>query len=177
MLYTRKGDTGESGLFGTKDRLPKSHVIYEALGMCDELNSLLGYARAFGLHERFPSAELAAPLLSDAQQKLFVVQAELAGANKALTQADVESLEAVIADLEAQIENPHSFIVPGATVFSGLLDVARATSRRVERTVIRSEAPLSAPTKAFLNRMSSFLYALARVAARDAGDKEQAPHY
>jgi cob(I)alamin adenosyltransferase len=177
MLYTRKGDTGTSGLFGTKDRQSKASPIFEALGMTDELNSLLGFARSFGTLNNFPAASLAAPLLRSVQESLFIVQAELAGAQKNLTQEHVDKLEAQIAELEAQIENPHSFIVPGATAFSGLLDVARAVSRRVERTIIRSEAPLSPTTKAYLNRLSSFLYALARVAAKDSGEKEQSPSY
>lgn len=177
MLYTRKGDAGESGLFGTKARLPKSSAVFEALGACDELNSLLGFCRAYGLKGGFETASQAAPLLRDAQEKLFVVQAELAGAGKHIAQADVEQIEAHIAMLEAQIENPHAFIVPGATAFAGLLDYARAISRRVERTVLRSELPLSAGSKAYLNRLSSFLYALARVAAKEAGEKEQPPAY
>ncbi len=177
MLYTRKGDTGTSGLFGTKDRQTKAAPVFEALGMSDELNSFLGFCRAYGLKEKFEAAPLAAPLLREVQERLFVVQAELAGADKSLTQADVEKLEAHIAELEAQIANPHSFIVPGATAFSGMLDYARAMSRRVERAIIRSEVSLSAPTKAYLNRLSSFLYVLARVAAKDAGEDERAPQY
>ena len=46
MLYTRKGDDGRSGLFGTTERFPKNSLVYEALGALDELNSLLGVCKA-----------------------------------------------------------------------------------------------------------------------------------
>ncbi|MBP6945857.1 MAG: cob(I)yrinic acid a,c-diamide adenosyltransferase [Candidatus Pacebacteria bacterium] len=176
MLYTRKGDDGTSGLFGTKDRLPKNSPIYDALGALDELNSLLGMCRArlvsYSLFQLQNSVERS-------QESLFIIQAELAGAEKALPQEHVDILENAVDSIEKLIENPHAFIIPGATELSGLLDYARAVSRRAERVVISVSTThtISPASIAYLNRLSSFLYALARYAAAEAKAKESSPSY
>lgn len=176
MLYTRKGDDGTSGLFGTKDRLPKNSPIYDALGALDELNSLLGMCRArlvsYSLFQLQNSVERS-------QESLFIIQAELAGAEKVLPQEHVDTLENAVDSIEKLIENPHAFIIPGATELSGLLDYARAVSRRVERVVISVSTTrnISPASIAYLNRLSSFLYALARYAAVEAKAKESSPSY
>ncbi|MDO8590183.1 MAG: cob(I)yrinic acid a,c-diamide adenosyltransferase [bacterium] len=177
MLYTRKGDSGTSGLFGTKERFSKDSPIYEALGTLDELNSLLGVCHAYTLREK--EGGVMADVIRNVQERLFVVQAELAGADKCITQTQVDELEKTVDRYEAQIENPHAFIIPGATGLSALLDYARAVSRRAERVVIGAHAPheASAPTRAYLNRLSSLLYALARHVAGKAGAQEPAPTY
>lgn len=176
MLYTRKGDSGTSGLFGTKDRLPKNSPIYDALGSLDELNSLLGLCRA-----RLVSYSLFQ--LQDAVQKsqesLFIIQAELAGAEKLLSQEHVDMLENTVDSIEKLIEKPDAFVIPGATELSGLLDYARAVSRRTERAVIGVHAnyTISPVSLAYLNRLSSFLYAMARYVAAEAEAKESSPSY
>jgi cob(I)alamin adenosyltransferase len=167
MLYTRKGDGGTSGLFGTKQRLPKDSPVYQALGALDELNSLLGVCRAKARGVQHHEGVDIPKEVERVQQILFIAQAELAGAEKNVTQKHVDELEASIAAIEALIQNPHSFVIPGATELSALFDVARAVSRRAERTVVsaKEHRPVSATTGAYLNRMSSFLYALARYTA------------
>lgn len=176
MLYTRKGDDGTSGLLGTKERFSKDSPAYEALGSLDEINSLLGLCRtqAGTLRSLRAPEELLA-----VQQCLFIAQAEVAGADKTLTQEHVDALEAAIARAEEPIGNPHSFIIPGTTELSALLDYARAVSRRAERAVIaaRDSRPVSDATRKYLNRLSSFLYALARLAAFESGEKEPTPSY
>lgn len=176
MLYTRKGDSGASGLFGTKERFPKDSLIFEALGTLDELNSLLGVCRAYALREKGGAMT---EEIRNVQECLFIIQAELAGADKCITQTQVDELEKAVDRYEAQITNPHAFIVPGATEFSALLDYARAVSRRAERTVIGAQAfrKVSASTGAYLNRLSSLLYALARYTAMKAEAKELPPTY
>ena len=113
------------------------------------------------------------------QHNLFIVQAEIAGADKSLIKVRVDELECAINDIEALIANPHSFVLPGATELSAMLDYARAVSRRAERTVVAAHGvrPVSPTTAAYLNRLSSLLYALARYAATEAGVKECAPLY
>lgn len=176
MLYTRKGDSGTSGLFGTKDRLPKNSPIYDALGSLDELNSLLGLCRA-----RLVSYSLfqLQDVVQKSQESLFIIQAELAGAEKALTQEHLDILENTVDSIEKLIENPHAFVIPGATELSGLLDYARAVSRRTERVVIgvRTNHTISPISVAYLNRLSSFLYAMARYVAAEAEAKESSPSY
>ena len=174
MLYTRKGDDGMSGLFGTTERLPKNHPLYDALGALDELNSLLGLCRTRA--GNIPA--IAAALLS-AQQRLFVIQAELAGADKTLSQNDTVELENIIETLERAFRVPRGFVVPGATELEAQLDYSRAVARRAERAVVGARVwyNLSAESTTYLNRLSSLLYALARFAAAQEGVEESAPKY
>lgn len=176
MLYTRKGDDGTSGLLGTQERFPKNSPVYEALGSVDELNSLLGVLRARPIH--LQALDVPSEILS-VQQSLFIVQAELAGADKRLAREHLDALESAIERAEKPIGNPHSFVVPGTTENSALFDYARTVARRTERSVIgaKNQKELSAETYAYLNRLSSFLYALARLAAHESGGAEPKPTY
>lgn len=179
MLYTRKGDDGTSGLYNTKERLKKDAPVYEALGSLDELGSLLGVCSAIAKEEESESFATFSSLIQSIQQRLFIVQAELAGADKTISIKEVQELETIIGQLEATIKNPHSFVLAGATVLSGLLDYARTLARRAERSIVRA-APtrsVSAATSAYMNRLSSALYALARSAAALRGVQEVAPSY
>ncbi len=179
MLFTRKGDDGTSGLFGTPERFPKDAMIFEALGAVDELNSLLGVCFSRAKIIRNKNSLMLGGIVRRAQENLFIVQAELAGAQKTLSKSHVDRLERDIAEIEGHIENPHSFIIPGATELSALFDYARAVSRRAERHVVaaRGVRPVSAHTYQYLNRLSSLLYVLARYAALKKGTKEDAPSY
>lgn len=177
MLYTRKGDTGTSGLFGTKVRLPKDSEVFEALGSVDELNSLLGVIRA---RTRGVSGEIdIAAEIKQVQECLFITQAELAGADKSLAQKHIDAVEGTIGRIEGLIEKPHGFVISGATELSAMLDYARAVARRTERAVVKahSKRALSDKTRAYLNRLSSILYALARYAAAKEKVSESSPSY
>lgn len=178
MLFTRKGDGGTSGLLGTQKRFPKNSPVYDALGALDELNSILGVCRARSLGEKRGDFDISTQI-SKIQECLFIAQAELAGAQKSITRIHVDEIEQTTGMIEDLIENPHAFVVPGATELSGLLDYARAVSRRAERTVIEAHAvrKVSSPTRAYLNRLSSLLFALARYAAAEAGMQESSPSY
>lgn len=181
MLYTCKGDAGTSALLGTKKRFPKNSSVYEALGTLDELNSLLGLCRAASVRsqqKRKFNISISEEVLKS-QQCLFIVQAELAGAQKSIDKTDVKEMERVIDTIEGLIENPHSFVIPGATELGGLLDYARAVSRRAERALLEAHAvhSISPETRTYLNRLSSLLYALARYASTTAGVKELSPSY
>lgn len=177
MLYTRKGDDGTSGLFGSKVRLRKDSAVFEALGTLDELNSLLGVCRAGaeGVRGTIDISEK----IKEAQERLFTIQAELAGAEKSITRERVDELEKTIDHIETSIEKPQSFVIPGATALSALLDYARAVSRKTERVVIRANLTqaVSGSSLMYLNRLSSFLYALARYVAAKEGAKEISPSY
>jgi cob(I)alamin adenosyltransferase len=177
MLYTRKGDKGTSGLFGTKERFPKNSPVYETLGMVDELNSLLGFCRVCS--DDAKDGQSVSREILKVQECLFIVQAELAGARESITHTHIDSLEKIIESLEARIDNPHAFVIPGATKLSALYDYARAISRRMERTIISAQPvrSVSPETLAYLNRLSSFLYVLARYMAYMDGAVELSPSY
>ena len=176
MLYTRKGDTGTTIFFGTKRRFPKNSSRIEALGALDELNSLLGLCKA-------KSKRKIAAVLDDAQNDLFIIQAEIAAAyarsGKKLPEGRVHEIEKVVDGIEKKIPKIAHFTVPGGSELSALLDYARAVSRRTERVVIAlgKKESVSAPVLRCMNRLSSLLFALARYANTLYGVKEKAPRY
>jgi cob(I)alamin adenosyltransferase len=177
MLYTRKGDNGTSGLFGTKERFPKNDPVYEALGTLDELNSLLGICRVYA---NGVGGEIDLPTeIRLAQESLFIIQAELAGSDKHVGAERIESLESVIDGIEDTTGNPHAFVIPGATSLSAFLDYARTVARRAERSIIEVSVRkrLSDESLAYLNRLSSLLYALARYTTMKEGAEEASPTY
>jgi ATP:cob(I)alamin adenosyltransferase len=176
-IYTRTGDSGESGLFGTKERFPKDSALYDALGTLDELNSLLGLC--YALCEEPPTDLQASKIVRTVQEHLFIVQAELAGSTKSLSPEEVTWVEEHIELLMRTVEPPTCFLIPGATVRGAQFDVARTLARRAERATIhaRSVRALGDASYAYLNRLSSLLYVLARYTAASAGKPEPAPTY
>lgn len=177
MWYTGKGDGGTTKVFGCdQQRISKSSELPEALGALDELNAFLGYTKM-----RASGAVYIGDLLRETQETLFIVQAEIAGADKHLPEGCVEKVERVIAEIEQQIPPLKGFSIAGGTELSALLDVSRTLARRAERRVIAvleaglREVPPS--TKAYLNRLSSLLFALARLANHTAGVPEENPRY
>lgn len=181
MLYTGKGDNGTTKLFGCDQRISKSSAISEALGVTDETNSLLGVLK-MRAGDTPAVAELTYhDMLSDVQQDLFLVQAQLAGAEKQVDKARVEKLEEWIGLIEKELPPITSFFVSGGTELGALCDHSRTVARRAERRVVAAmdegmgnEKP---PMLAYMNRLSSLLYALARLANHRAGITEEKPHY
>lgn len=174
MLYTGKGDKGKTTLYHCDQSLSKSSLVAEALGSLDEVNSFLGWCKvkAFGK---------VSSQLTRTQDNLFSVQAEVAGAQKFVTESDVSELEAWIAEIEKGLPEIKTFIVSGGSELSAMFDFARTIARRTERKVIAvseaQEIALKSETLAYLNRLSSFLYALARQANKEAGVGEEGPKY
>ena len=181
MLYTGKGDNGTTKLFGCDQRMSKSSVMAEALGTVDEINSLIGFVKMKGKEVLAVAPLTAHDLLSDVQQDLFVVQAQLAGADKQMDIAKVKKVEGWIAAIESELPPIKSFFVSGGTELGAHCDVARTVARRAERRVVAAlEIPdpeHKPPIFAYLNRLSSLLYALARLANHRAGITEEKPHY
>ena len=181
-LFTGKGDRGDTGTFGTKERISKSSAISEALGTLDECNSFLGLCKAKARETSFqfgprPIAEL----VHDVQNHLFTAQAEVAGAQKTISAASVSAMEELIHAIEKELPPIRSFLIAGATELSAWFDVARTLARRVERRVVavheEGKRPMGEHTRAYLNRLSSLLYALARLANAQAGITETPPAY
>lgn len=164
-IYTRKGDDGTTGLYGG-GRVPKDSAAPEAYGTVDEAQAALGVARASC--ER--GGELDAMLVT-LERDLWVLMAELAtdadNAHKLVdgtsrvTAAMVQVLEQQIDDVSARFEPPTEFVVPGESVVSAQLDVARTVIRRAERVSIRAAAPGSHVVP-YLNRLSDLVWTLAR---------------
>jgi cob(I)alamin adenosyltransferase len=188
MLYTGKGDGGTTKTFtGGPDRISKASDLPEALGTLDELNSFVGLCKVKALTGTDPMFVVGkrkmktSAVLDDIQQTLFIMQAEVAGAEKRISKAKVTQVELYVNTIEKLMPPITTFSVAGGTELSALLDVARTMSRRSERRLIavaESGARIIAPnTKAYANRLSSLLFALARYAIIDAGLTREVPKY
>src|SRR5215207_9226587 len=138
-IYTKTGDAGDTGLFGG-GRVPKSHPRVEAYGDVDELNAILGMARAVEMMPRIDE------VLVPVQRDLFAIGALLATPDRAkmreqLAKARVDDeriaqLERAIDDGEHELEPLKAFIIPGGTPKAAALHVARTVCRRAERRVV-----------------------------------------
>lgn len=185
MLYTRKGDGGTTKLFGCdQKRISKSSAVAEALGNLDEINSFLGFAKVRAKEQGLVVKSLNEPvekLVHEIQHTLFIVQAEMAGAEKTVSEAKVKRAEQIIDSIEAEMPPIKSFFVSGGTELGATFDFARTIARRAERRVVsvveEESRPIGEHTRQFLNRLSSVLYAFARYANFSAGVKEEPPTY
>ncbi len=174
-IYTRTGDSGETSLFAG-GRAPKHHMRVEAYGTVDELNSSLGLARAA---EPSPQAD---QWLAKAQSQLFRLGADLATPLDAKTQwikrlvaEEVLWLEESIDQMTAELPPLKNFILPGGRPIAAQLQVARAVCRRAERRCVElAEAEaVNEQALVYLNRMSDWLFTLARYENWLAGVEEE----
>lgn len=182
MLYTRKGDNGTTKTFGCDQRISKSSAIAEALGSLDEINSFLGVCKIKAKKENLVvSRRKIEEIIHEIQKNLFIVQAELAGASMSIDEEKLKDLEDVIDTIEKELPPIKSFFISGGTELAAHFDFARTISRRAERRVIavsdEGKIEIKPSTKAYLNRLSSALYALARLANFREGITETSPDY
>lgn len=213
MLYTKKGDDGTTKTFGGNQRISKSSNIAEALGSLDEINSFLGLCKvqAGFLGFRLGDSNLA-DIVHEIQKNLFIIQAEVAGAEKTIDERKVKELEEIIDGIEKELPPIKFFFVSGGPSdvtkwqqsgagLGAIFDIARTIARRAERRVIAVCEEISQPnllnvsekdnpsfakassgkigkfTMAYLNRLSSILYALARYSNHKVGIMEESPDY
>jgi cob(I)alamin adenosyltransferase len=188
MLYTGKGDGGTTKTFGpNQERISKASELPEALGTLDELNSFIGLAKVWARSAQDTGVLVGkksyatSALLRDVQENLFIVQAEVAGAPKKIGKRKVTQAEVIINTIEGELPPITSFSIAGGTELSAVLDVARTLSRRAERRVVgvheQGMRKMSPHTLAYLNRLSSLLFALARLTNKQSGVAEEAPLY
>ena len=182
-IYTRTGDDGTTGLVDGS-RLPKHAARMEAIGAVDEANSALGLAAV-----ALAGGGFAEPLFR-IQNDLFDLGADLAtpaseGDDFApsdmvlrIVSAQVAWLEGAIDAANARLEPLTSFVLPGGSEAAARLHVARASARRAERamTAMAAEVPVNPQALAYINRLSDYLFVLARVANDDGrGDVTWVP--
>jgi cob(I)alamin adenosyltransferase len=170
-MYTRAGDQGYTGLLG-KGRVPKYDPRPDAYGQVDEAQAVLGVCRAGPLSQR--ARELLIPIERD----LYYMMAELATAPGVelplppITAERVVWLEGVTDEL-GQVTGPFTeFVLPGDSQAGALVHLARTVVRRAERAVARLTHTgdlANDEVLRYLNRLSSFLYALARYEDIQAG--------
>lgn len=174
MLYTRKGDNGKTGTFGCNQKISKSSNITEALGTLDEINSFLGICKSKISDTKIKD------LIHSVQNSLFIIQAQVAGADKKIHADEVKNIEEIINNIEKELPPIKSFLISGINESSANFDFARTLARRAERRVVavheEGMAKIDPETLVFLNRLSSLLYAFARQTAKESG-LEIAPKY
>ena len=174
-IYTRTGDTGETGLFGGQ-RVSKDDLRVAASGEVDELNSAIGLALV-----HLSELDLR-ELLRKLQNQLFSVGADLATpgfADETRGRVTVHrigpewasEMEPHIDMLEGELPPLTQFILPGGTPAGAHLHLARAVCRRAERSVVALSAAGSVNPEIirYLNRLSDFLFTMARAANMRAG--------
>ncbi len=181
-LYTGKGDDGTTTTFSCDQRLSKSSKIAEALGVMDEANSYLGLCKTQSLADNFTLADKKiADIVHEMQDDCFIVQAELAGADHSIPEEKVKWLESMIDEIEAELPKINTFFISGGSELAARFDFARTLIRRAERRAVAVHEEgiqkLGKHTLAYLNRMSSMLYALARFANHQREITEDTPDY
>ncbi|MCA1588603.1 MAG: cob(I)yrinic acid a,c-diamide adenosyltransferase [Chloroflexi bacterium] len=174
-IYTRKGDTGTTGLLFGGERISKADPRADAYGTVDEAVSVLGLARAnIGAATDRTEARLS-ELCLRLQRELFVLGAELATHTdrrtrltdgvSLVTPAMVKALEAEIDELETLVEQPKEFVLPGESMTGAHLDLARTVVRRAERRCVAIADAGGLPDShalAYLNRLADLLFVMAR---------------
>lgn len=188
MLYTRKGDDGTTKAFDSKpgQRISKGSCRTEALGTLDELNSFIGLVKVksvdIALLVKMNDTDMKLiEVVHWIQECLFVIQAEVAGADKHVDSSKIIGLESMVDWAEKEMPPIKTFFISGGIELAVLMDISRTLARRAERHVIigfeKAEFTVSSDTLAFLNRLSSLFYALARLINHKSGIKEQSPSY
>lgn len=178
-IVTKGGDKGETGLYGGS-RIAKNHPRIVAIGSADELNALLGIVLTeAGLPDDMRRE------IEPLQHLLFRLGADLATPldSKSKTQRmlpeHVTLIEDRIAEIEPLLPQQRAFLLPGGTRLSALLHHARAVARRTERDVVTlaKTDPVNENVSVFLNRLSDYLFLLARKANLDTGHPETEVRY
>jgi len=172
-IYTKTGDAGDTSIFGGR-RLSKHHIRIEAYGTVDELNANIGLIRD---HQ---SSRYRLELLRRIQDRLFVIGSNLASDPAkdlpvpAIMPEDVTALEVAIDQLNEHLPDLKHFILPGGHPVVSYCHLARCVCRRAERRVVglAQEETVNDVIIQYLNRLSDFLFVLARAIGQEQGVSE-----
>ncbi len=174
-VYTKTGDDGTTGLVGGS-RVKKYDLRLEAYGTIDELNAAIGLVRSNDLPEEITT------ILIKIQNKLFNIGSRLASDEKgndltsdlSITQQNIEELENVIDNFEGQLPEIRHFVLPGGDLVSAQCHVARTICRRAERRILEfaEKNPVQTEIIVYINRLSDFLFVLARKIAFNKNSNE-----
>jgi cob(I)alamin adenosyltransferase len=174
-IYTKGGDKGDTSLLGGT-RVPKSHERVEAYGSLDELNSFIGLIRDQEIQGHYRD------VLIRIQGNLFIAEALIAKDPEKeamhlpiLREEEITLLENEIDRMNEELPPLRNFILPGGHVTVSYCHVARTVCRRAERSVIRLNkiSPVEDIIIRFLNRLSDYLFVLARKTGKDTGADEK----
>lgn len=173
-IYTKKGDTGDTSLFGGQ-RVSKSAERIEAYGTVDEVNSYVGLAASYDLSDEGTDH------LRKVQELLFTLGADLATPPSSetrinrISEEDVQFLEDAIDEMEEELTPLKNFILPGGSQPGATLHIARTVCRRAERAAVACQKAdnISDECIKFLNRLSDFFFVIARYENKQAGVPEE----
>ncbi len=172
-IYTKKGDSGQTSLFGG-NRVSKHSLRIEAYGTVDELNSVLGLTLSLS------PVDKVAEILDELQQQLFVLGSDLATPLDAkahinrISNNEIKQLESMIDELQEYLPTLKNFILPGGSQPGASLHLARTVCRRAERMAVAcsQSEPVSDESIIYLNRLSDLLFVLARFENYQSGQTE-----
>ena len=160
-VYTKTGDKGTTALL-SGERVNKDSLRVEAYGAVDEITATLGMARAFARNK-----DVQASILT-VQKNLMMLMADVASTkeeHRYVTEASVQALEAEIDRYDAQLAPLTHFLIPGDTPAAAALDLARTTTRRAERAMLRlsRQEAVNQQVLIALNRLSDLCFILSRI--------------
>lgn len=180
-VYTKTGDKGTTALFGGT-RVPKDHIRIESYGTVDELNSYIGLIRDQQIDTHYKD------ILIEIQDRLFTIGAILATPpekevmkngslrlqNLGLTDEDIELLEKEIDTMESTLPPMTHFVLPGGHTTVSYCHISRCVCRRAERLAVHlsHDEPVSELAIKYLNRLSDYLFVLARKLTADLHAEE-----
>ncbi|MEO1033587.1 cob(I)yrinic acid a,c-diamide adenosyltransferase [Winogradskyella sp.] len=180
-VYTKTGDKGTTALFGGT-RVPKHHIRIESYGTIDELNSHIGLIRDQDIDPLYKNT------LMHIQDRLFTVGAILATdpakamlkSGKArlnipkISKDDIERLEKEMDNMEASLPPMTHFVLPGGHQTVSFCHIARTVCRRAERLAshLNELEPFQPETLMYINRLSDYLFVLARKLSHDLQAEE-----
>lgn len=180
-VYTKTGDKGTTSLFGGA-RVPKHHLRIESYGTIDELNSYIGLIRDQDINPFYKT------ILMEIQDRLFTVGAIMAtppekevlkngqqrlNINR-ISEKDVNLLEVQIDAMDAELPPMTHFVLPGGHSTVSYCHITRCVCRRAERlaTHLNEEEPIDEAVLTYLNRLSDYLFVLARKLSHDLKAEE-----
>ncbi|MBC5863197.1 cob(I)yrinic acid a,c-diamide adenosyltransferase [Flavobacterium sp. F-328] len=180
-VYTKTGDKGTTSLFGGT-RVPKDHARIESYGTVDELNSYIGLIRDQEINTSYKA------ILIEVQDRLFTVGAilatppekevkkngELRLQNLGIVPTDIELLENEIDQMEESLPPMTHFVLPGGHTTVSYCHIARCVCRRAERLAVHlsHNEPVPEIAITYLNRLSDYLFVLARKLSHDLQAEE-----
>lgn len=173
-IYTKTGDSGETSLIGGK-RVPKYDLRIDAYGTVDELNSYIGLIRDQQIDAHTKE------ILLEIQDRLFSAESLLACESGCEPESlpklkieDISLLEGEIDSMNTVLPELHSFVLPGGNTVVSYCHIARCVCRRAERivTFLSKDKPVDLLVLKYLNRLSDYLFVLARKIAKDSGATE-----
>lgn len=160
-VYTRTGDKGTTGLY-TGECIAKNSMRVEAYGNVDEITSALGLARVTATRDDIRTT------IRELEKKLSSLMADIASIGLSepyITDLDVKEIESMINEYDAMLEPLSNFLLPGDTLAEAALDIARTTTRRAERQLLRlaAQEDVNHNILIYINRLSDLCFIMGRV--------------